>query len=80
MLQLARAGMYDFQLYVCTLPLTAHVRRRSLQQLSWRAVEVEHNCSVTVGTTIVCLLPLSGSQGRGHYRPTIVQLKIACVR
>jgi hypothetical protein len=39
---------------VCVrIPITAHVRRRRQQQLSRRAVEVEHNCSATVGTTIV---------------------------
>jgi hypothetical protein len=33
-------------------PISARVRRRYHQQLSRRAVEVEPNCSPTVGTTI----------------------------
>jgi hypothetical protein len=96
MLQLARARrqarkntlltegqiMHDFQLYVWVLP--GHVRRRSRQQLSRGGssgrTQLLNDCWNNYRD--VYALPLNAVVlGDVHnFRPTIVQLKMACVR
>jgi hypothetical protein len=50
-------------------PITADVRRRSQQQLSRRAIEVEHNCSATAEQLSWCVrtpIKRNGSRRRGQ--------------